>query len=121
VKSNSSRTFEWNGKEYEVESTPCYIEDALLILQSIVSQAIQDFIKYHQAKRNKKAEEIYQSAKTFLFDDDHRIDYGDMQLSLRDMLAYIAKESDINLTMIREDILRRATREFSDSISSEVI
>jgi hypothetical protein len=101
------RYFVWNNREYSVVNRPCYIDDAKTILRAILQQAINDFIKLSSKKLTKDEDKFdLQTAKGFIFDDDYVVDFGGMDLNIRDLLFYL-QGSEPNMDIFRASVMER--------------
>lgn len=80
---------------------PVENDEARYLILKIVEQAIRDFISL--SKSSIPIERgYYETACGFLFDDEYRIDYGDEEKSLKELLEII----DIQLDWFREHVVK---------------
>lgn len=103
------REFDWNGKTFYVFSSPCSEEDSVKILTAIIHQAVKDFERLaHPSQRTSKASrESWSTASKFLFDNDYIIDYGDVELNLKEMLYYINPEGSFSVSSLRRSLVSK--------------
>jgi len=83
-------------------------EDTRLLILLIIHQAIYDVRAHNKllkATTGKPWEAIrlaaYKTSREFIFDDDYLLDWGDLEVSPRDLCAYVG----IDLDALREWIL----------------
>jgi hypothetical protein len=101
------RYFKWNDKEYSIVNARPFSDDAKVILRAILTQSINDYVKLHPGESTKEEDRFnYQTARNFLFDDDYVIDYGGIDIGIRDLIFFITG-TDPNMEMFRAGILRK--------------
>ena len=102
------RFFLWNDREYSVTNTPVFPGDAQLLLKAILQQSINDYIKLSSKLALKEEEQFdLQTAIDFLFDDSYEIDFGNLEMTVKDILFYlIGSEPNMQIfrTQIREQL-----------------
>ena len=85
------------------------IDECKYLILKIIEQAIRDFISL--SKSSAPVEHgYYETACEFLFNDDYRIDYGDEEKSLRELLDIL----DIDLVWFRERIVKLKDKQCSE-------
>lgn len=64
-----------------------YEDEAKALLTKFLQVAIKDYLRYKGSKRmTQKEAHYFSTAKSLLFDSEHTIQWGDLQLSLADIL-----------------------------------
>lgn len=112
------RYFLWNGKEYQVVNAECFPDDGKILMRAIFQQAINDYIKLSSKKLLKEEDKVnFDTAKGFLFDDDYTIDFGGMDITLKDMVFFMTG-SDPNMEMLRAGIERMQNSDDSPEVQS---
>ena len=98
------RYFLWNSKEYSVINTPCHVDDAKALLEAILRQAVNDYIKFCGVNLTKE-EDIYNfsTAHDLLFDDDYHINYGGIDITVRDIIYFLTGQEP-NMKLFREGL-----------------
>lgn len=101
------RYFLWNNKEYKSVNRHCLKDEATLLLKAILQQAVNDYIKLSCKKLTKDEDKWnFETAQGFLFDDDHYINYGGMEITVRDVIFFLSGY-DPNMDMFRKGIERQ--------------
>jgi len=86
-----------------------YSEMGKQILRAVFTSAVFDYNKYVVRKRLKPKEALaFSTASRLLFDDDYRILYGDWELSLEELLSVINDNKEVDLEIVRENIINKA-------------
>lgn len=80
--------------------TPTIEESRYLILK-IIEQAVRDFVTLRTASAPIEIE-YFETACEFLFDDEYAIDYGGIDLTLKQFLSLL----DVEIDWFRERVLR---------------
>ena len=107
------RYFLWNGEEYNVVNTPCTIEDCKSLLEAILRQAVNDFIKLSvKPPKNDYYREALKTATGLLFTDDYHIEYGGMCITVRDII-YFLTGNEPNMDMFRKGVKRMVSVELA--------
>ena len=104
------REFEWNGKIYYVISTECDETDTRKLMIAIINQAVKDFerLAWPGARKDKPSIENWETARDLFFRENYHFDYGDIPITLEDMLDYISFEGAFQLSTIRARIIEQA-------------
>lgn len=76
-------------------------EESRYLLLKIVEQAVRDYLSL-RTSNTPIDREFYETACEFLFDDDYQIEYGDLNLSLKDIL----EGTDVEIIWFREKVLK---------------
>jgi hypothetical protein len=101
------RYFLWNNKEYKVTNRYCLRDEATLLLKAILQQAVNDYLKLSCKKLTKEEDRWnFETAKGFLFDDNYCIQYGDIEISVRDIIFFLSGHEP-NMDMFRAGIERQ--------------
>lgn len=88
-------------KEFELPDVYPDIEQCRLILLKVIHHAIKDYKNYRQAATVSE-KRIADSAYSFLFNDLHRISWGNLELNLSDITDIL----DIDIIWLRENIVK---------------
>lgn len=70
-----------------------HIDECRYLILKIIEQAVRDYLSLQQSNAPIERH-YYETACQFLFDDDYRIDYGEEEKSLNDLLDIIGIESE---------------------------
>ena len=93
-----------NNSIYLSEYTPDR-DDCRILLYKIIEQAVRDYVNLYRFIDNKSIEN-WESAVSFLFEEEYYIDWGDYPINLKEILA----ELDIDLEWFRD----RTDRKFEE-------
>jgi len=95
------------GKDYFYGKVKFRLEDFMpddeqckLIMLKVLEQAVRDFCSTPSTIPEKTSWEI---AKSFIFNDDHYIDWGEEVINLQEMMAIL----DIEIDWIRRQTMKR--------------
>ena len=83
-----------------IQSPNSFSTEKLLILQ-ILQRAILDYLEPEKIFPYREKERHYKSARSFLFDNNHYIEFGDWCVDIHSLL----QEVDLSLEVIRKRIL----------------
>lgn len=88
------------------------LQDAIVLLTAICKWAISDYVKLKPLKkRTRVKEQIFKTAESFIFNDSHVIDWGDMQLSTREICEIIGLGSVERLRKMAKERLEDSIRQ----------
>lgn len=82
------------------------IEEVRLLMMKVLEQAVREYCSLQQPT-NIHEQQTYDLAKDFLFDDNYYFMWGDIEMSLSDMLDIL----DIDTQWFREQTIRKAKEE----------
>ena len=77
-------------------------DQARYLLLKVVEQAVRDYIAFVDGKTPGEIA-IWQSARDFIYSDDYRVRWGQLNLNLEEMLDMI----DIDISWFREQTTRK--------------
>lgn len=77
--------------DVELQRISPEIDECKTILLHVVKQAVDDYQAFKNSERPEHIE-IWESANTFLFSDDHYIDWGDRQFNLEEICEFMGLE-----------------------------
>jgi hypothetical protein len=81
------------------------LQECKFLLFKVLEQAVRDYTSINIRDYN-NGQLIWEDARTFLFDDDYLIDWGDLVLSLSDICSVL----EIDITWFRDKTLERYRR-----------
>lgn len=100
------RYFLWNGREYNVQNSPCFSDDGKTLMRAIMQQAINDYVKLADKEITREDDKLnYETAYGLLFNDNYTIDFGGIDITLKDMVSFITG-TEPNMEMLRDGIKR---------------
>ena len=84
------------------------IDNLKKIISAIITLAIKDLTKIKDLEEIKLSNKLYiQSAYNLIFNDKYKMEFGDVYLSLEDMLDIVFCESNtLTISSIREKVLK---------------
>jgi hypothetical protein len=77
------------------------LDECKYLLLKIVEQAVRDYLSLSKCS-TLYDRSTYETACSFLFDNDYKIDYGGEERSLRDILDFL----DIDIDWFRERVMK---------------
>lgn len=80
---------------------PAEIDEARYLILKIIEQAIRDYISLSKSCAPVERD-YYETACEFLFNDEYRINYGDEEKSLKELLEILS----IELAWFRERVVK---------------
>lgn len=101
------RFFLWNDREYSAVNKRCFRDDATVLLKAILQQAVNDYVKLSCKTLTKEEDKLnLKTSKAFLFDNEYHINYGGMDITVRDVVYYLTG-NEPNMIMFRAGIERQ--------------
>lgn len=83
-------------------------QECKIIILRTINQAIKDY-EFYKDKKGEEEEEIFWTAKGFLFEDSYMIFWGDYLVNLRVLCDY----ADINVDWVRNLIVKKLDLKFN--------
>ena len=84
------------------------LEQCRFLMLKVLEQAVREYCIYAKAiTPNEK--ETWTMAKAFLFDDNYRFNWGDLELSLEDFLDII----DLDIDWVREQTQKKFKKDYN--------
>lgn len=85
-----------------MEDTLPSSKECKFLLLKVIEQAVRDFLSMHNARFDNERE-TWRNARSFIYDEEYRLSWGNYNFSLEDMLNIL----DLDVDYFRETATRR--------------
>lgn len=91
--------------DYEIDH-----EQSRYLLLKVIEQAIRDYVALSGSEVSSE-QQAWETAKSFLFDDTHRIEWGNINLNLEEILDIL----NLDLNWVREEVTKKYKEKHGNS------
>lgn len=104
-----NRTYEYGTVSFYLENFLPDIEECRILMLKILEQTVRDFVTLDPEKSSNDTN-IWESARSFLFDDDYYFMWGDQEITTETFLDIL----DLNIHWIRSYVLKKRKKIFNE-------
>lgn len=88
--------------KFYLSEPQCSAEEARYLLLKVIEQAVRDYTTMYNPKTPSERV-LWESAQDFIYDDEYRVMWGDLELNLEEMLDIL----DIDIHWFREQTTKK--------------
>ena len=98
--------YQTGSARFYLENYTPNMEECRFLILKVIEQAVRDFVSFADSKEPELIE-VCKEARSFLFDDDYYINWGDREFCLSEMLDLVDVDIEWFRTKTREKLLTR--------------
>jgi hypothetical protein len=100
-----NREYNYNGVKFFLSDYTPNVEECRFLILKVVEQSVRDYLSLFGSDLNSEVL-LWSTAKGFIYDSEHKVLWGDKELSLEDLLNIV----DVDVNYLRE----RVTKQFKE-------